>query len=189
MEMEVRGRINEADDSLLGRIRRAGVKAKRSGSCLFFDLEITAGLLESGPVYYRVPDAVLRENVDAVYLIEAKEEGGYRIHYGVATVVCGLKGKVLWPYRKPRMKMGPTAVFSCFSGLATVTYYSNEGTFLIMSHVIDTNSRGFIYIKSNTVFFGTSLPEKFSFYSDAVKAARSKSHCIDCNCIHFSRKK
>ncbi len=183
--MQIRGRIHSNEEDIFRYLTRKGVVVKREKRSMLFDLKITAGLLEPGPEYCEIPRAVKDVSAEVVYLIEASEKGGLRLHDGNGTIVCGLKGKRLRPYYVPRKKNGPTAFFSAVGGLSTVTAYFHEGTFMIMNHKIKENSNGFLYIESLTVGFGSFLPSSLSHYTEAVQAAKEKAACINCNCVHF----
>ena len=187
--MQIRGRIYAKKDSIVEKLLQAKIPFKRGETSILFNLKITAGLLEPGPEYYEIPEVVKSLDEEVVFIVEAAEVGGYRRNLGVAKVVCGLRGRKLTPYYIPRKKNDVSAQFSAIGGLVTVTAYSSEGYFIIMSHKIRENANGFLYIESSCIAHGTKLPEKHIHFEDAVKAAKKKSECINCVCVHFARKK
>jgi hypothetical protein len=185
---KVVARTRGKDESLRELLEQRGLVVRVLRDCFIIQL---AAKNDNGKIVYELPHEISA----ATLLINATESGGRNRRYEgrvSATVVCGLSGKRLWPYRThDRTHCGIHAFFNVVGGVVTVTsraYMHGRPWIEIVQHNIVQNGN-IVTLESETRWQGTfdgNLPHTSWHYRYAVEAAIAKSRCINCNDVHFA---
>ena len=178
--MKIVARLNKEDQELVNDLRHCGISAKL----------VKGGVIAELPVRvenqsYDLPTQL---NGAALYL-DVAEHGGGMTNTGDGTVVCGLSGKALHPYYRPRggnLSCGTHAYFSVSNAVVTVTGYRKDANIKIQEHKIVRDGI-VVDIKSEELWSGELevLPDLFSRFRAAAEAAHEKANCYHCRCVHY----
>lgn len=185
MELRITVRIPGEDTQLVQQLITAGLPAKLVKGGIAVVLPPHEG---GNGTSFDVPPEVHRK-IHTLF-IEGTEHGGGMTNTGSGTVVCGLAGKALRPYRVFRsgdLSCGTHALFSVPSGFVTVTA-SRDGSLEIVEHRIRRPGPTAV-IESQQLWTGhlDELPNLFAHFSPAAQAAVDKANCYHCRHAHFVR--
>ena len=109
---------------------------------------------------------------------------------GKVFIVCDINGKPIRPYRHPYHLCDNTAYFQG-EELCTIKAYSNSSMIAIIHHKI-VLSGSFAQIVSSIIWSGKAsnneggLPPHLKKFDKAVKAAKGKTGCRNCSCVHYA---
>ncbi|GEM_PF-4033736 len=179
--MRIRGRINKSERSL-GVLERRGFQLRETRSSFIIDLPPKADVKDG---YY------LPEMVNPVLLINLAEKGGAKNEMGIGIVVVGVTGKPLYPYYIPSVKnpCGEHAYFSAPEALVTVAAFQGDAAVIIMKHSIE-KKENVAYIKSQNIWSGrifAKIDPSIKCFEGAIRAAKEKSECYNCTCVHYMK--
>lgn len=177
--MKIVARVKGEDQALVAYLAGRNIEARLVRNGVIIDLPYAH---QKG---FEVPD----ELCDATLLINVAEEGGAMTKTGSATVVCGLSGKALRPYRVPHgghLANGEHAFFSVPDAVITVMGYRSSGKVVIEEHRIVRDGR-FAHIKTKMMWSGHigDLPEMYDRFAVAALAANVKTNCYHCRHCHY----
>jgi len=185
--MKITARINGENQSLVDTLTQRGITAKLVKGGVIVELPARKKESWNDPDTYEVPAEVN----GATLFLDVAEEGGGMTSTGSGTVVCGLSGKALRPYYVPRgghLACGTHAYFSVPNAVVTVTGYRHDDNVTIEESRIVRDGGNVARIESKKLWSGEleELPETFSRFRAAAVAAREKSNCYHCRCVHFA---
>ncbi|OGL69452.1 hypothetical protein A3D60_03205 [Candidatus Uhrbacteria bacterium RIFCSPHIGHO2_02_FULL_47_29] len=104
--------------------------------------------------------------------------------HSTASVVCGLSGKALRPFFRGR----GDGWFSVPNACTVITAWHPNGDVMIAIHFI-FRMENTALIGHHALWRGICVPQRFEHYRLAIEAAREKSKCLNCQCVHFQAKK
>ena len=176
--MKIIARVNGENAAFVERLNHQNISAKMIKNGVIVELPYDKGK-------YLIPPLN-----DYRLFIDVQEQGGGLTNTGSATIVCGLTGKPLKPYYCPRrghLACGIHAYFSVPEAVVTITGYRRDDNVTFSKHIIIVNGN-LATLKTETLWSGRieSLPNLFSKYKNAAKAAQEKANCYHCRCVHYS---
>lgn len=150
--MRIVSRIQWGSQPLLERLDKRGIKAKLVKDGIVIELP-------SSPSAQGLRYEVIDEVKSNPLFIDVSEEGGLGGKSKAGVVVCGLGGKPLRPYRRPRRvtSCGASARFSAPMVVATVTAYCDDHRIAIREHRIASDGK-FAWIESDILWGGEIKP-------------------------------
>ena len=184
--MKITARVKGESQKVVDALTQRGISAKLVKGGVIIELPEQKKESWNNPNIYEVPV----EANGATLLIDVTENGGGMTNTGSGTVVCGLSGKALHPYRLPRgghLSCGTHAYFSVPKAVVTVTGYRRDDNITIEEHRIIRDGN-IARIESKKLWFGALevLPEMFNRFQAAAEAASEKGNCYHCRCVHFA---
>ena len=177
--MKIVVRVPREDQTLVEILRSRGINAKLVKKGIIVELS------KDSENCLLIPSELPQ---DAVFMIDAAEEGGAMTNTGSGTIVCGSSGKALKPYFVPKGYCnGEHAYFAVPEKVCTITGFRRDNNIIIHEHSIikqDGNAR----IEVKELWSGRldGLPETFMRFEQAAKAANQKGNCYHCRGIHYA---
>ena len=179
--MKIQGKITERDEELAQTLRHSASSVKLVKNGIVIDpWETDDGIF------------IIPESTKQIHLfLNLSEFGGGMTKTGSATVVCGVSGKPLKPYKIFRhgdLACNTHALFSVPEKAITIRAEKNR-QIVIREHKIVITAPRRACIHSETLWTGNflELPNRLSRYQNAVDAAREKAYCYHCRCVHYAQ--
>jgi hypothetical protein len=189
--MKITLKINGENGSLMRTLEKDGFKTRLVKGGIIVELPVgMKSSQNSNPIpIFRIP----RNIENCTFLINVEESGGGLTNTGVGTIVCGMSGKALFPYHVPKkgnLACGVHAYFAIPFKVVTISGSCKEDNISIWKHKIEC-SGDTVWIESELLWEGdlNELPDKYSNFQAGAKAARAKSNCYHCRCVHFAAEK
>jgi len=135
-------------------------------------------------LFFKVPKSIKPE-LSELWL-ELRETGGLTDQFGhffcTAEVICGVQGDMFQAYRSSNEKLGPHAYF-CKKQAVRVRISGKE-IFITEINIDFTGDE--VVVVENLLFSGKRLNRELIRFHSAVKMAKIKANCKNCQHTHFA---
>lgn len=193
--LSLKAKVLGEDPRLIESLKEIGFSSKMVRGAVIVDLRHVG----TDRTHYKVPDLL----TDYQLFVEVSENGSGATNTGYATIVCGLKGQPLKPYRLDHKCGGDHAQFALYDSFVTVygSRRRDDYEIVIKQYQFEPENKltienkkviveRFARLKEEQLWKGVleELPVLFGQFEDAANAALIKTNCYHCKEAHFIQK-